>query len=95
PARDQPPRYNTSHRHDNKTRQASDATGHSQLPVGILREEMRAGRVAILPTRPRIEPHQGAIAYRQDFPGGALARLATLIKAIVVDSDLAHYRPTR
>ena len=76
-------------------RLARDGTGLSLLPVGILREEISDGRLAIVPTLPPIAPHEAAVAFRQDFPGGGIAQLADLIKEIAVDSDLAHYRPTR
>lgn len=76
-------------------RLACDGTGLSLLPVGILRDEISRGSLAIVRTEPPIAPHEAAVAFRQDFPGGGLTLLADLIKEIAIDSDLAHYRPTR
>jgi DNA-binding transcriptional LysR family regulator len=75
-------------------RLACDGTGLSLLPVGILREEIGAGRLVILPSRPPIAPHHASVAYRRDMPGSSLAQLARLISEIAHDSELAHYRPT-
>ena len=54
-------------------RLACDGTGLSLLPVGILREEIVAGRLVILPSRPSIAAHQASVAYRRDMPGSSLA----------------------
>lgn len=75
------------------TRMACDGAGLSLLPIGILREELQAGKLVILPSQPNIPPHQASVAYRRDAPGSGLAKLASLIAEMAHDSELARAGP--
>jgi DNA-binding transcriptional LysR family regulator len=75
------------------TRMACDGAGLSLLPTGILHDEIRSGRLVVLPSRPKIPPHQASVAYRRDAPGSGLAQLSSLITEIAHDSALAQRLP--
>ena len=89
----QPARINTCNSLVIMTRLAREAAGISLLPTAILRAEIGSGSLRILPVRPKIPPHQMAVAYRRDAPGQGLRVLTQMIVELARASDLALYKP--
>ncbi len=90
----QPARLNTCNSMVIMRQLAREAAGISLLPTAILRREIQARALRVLPIRPKIAPHQMAVAYRRDAPGQGLRMLTQIIVELTQASDLARYKPT-